>query len=245
MIAERKREEETLASARTETANAEQALTQAQEAAREATRRARSEADDARAQADAEHAARERAEADAQSARQQAAEANKQVALAQPKITVVEPSPDTRKSDLRMGLLDQLNGVMAMLDTTRGLVATVPDSDFSGSELHPAVSGQLTRLAAIVMAQPGLRIDVEGNSDTSAGAELSSQRAEAIRRALIGRGFPESRVTARGLGDTHLFGPNASAAGRAANRRAEIVISGDLIGDLPLWDHPYSLVPHL
>ena len=65
-----------------------------------------------------------------------------------------------------MSLLDQLNGVAATLDTARGLVVTVPDSDFSGTELHPAVSVQLGRLAAIVVAHPGLRIEVEGNSDT-------------------------------------------------------------------------------
>jgi outer membrane protein OmpA-like peptidoglycan-associated protein len=249
-IAERKREEETLASARTETANAKQALTQAQETTREVQSQAdeaRVQADSARARADAEHDALARAEADAQTARRQAADAqaNEQVALAQPKITVIEPRPDTRKSDLRMALLDQLNGVTAMLDTARGLVATVPDSDFTGPELHAAVSGRLARIAAIVMAHPGLRMEVEGNSDTGAGEEMSSERAEAVRRALIAQGFPASSVTARGLGDTHLFGPNTSTAGRAANRRVEIVISGDPIGNLPLWDHPYTLAPTL
>jgi len=156
-IAERKREEESLAAARNEAANAKQALTQAQEA----TRQVQSQADEARARADAEHAALARADADAANARRQAAqaEANQEAALVQPKITVVEPAPDTRKSDLRMALLDQLNGVTAMLDTTRGLVATVPDSDFTGTELRIAVSGRLARIAAIVMAHPGLRID--------------------------------------------------------------------------------------
>jgi outer membrane protein OmpA-like peptidoglycan-associated protein len=244
MIAERKREEESLATARAEAANAKQAVAQAQEVVRETNQRARAEVDEAQA-------ARERAEADAESARKQAALANEhaavaseQAALAQPKITVVAPAPpDTRKSDLRMELLDHLNGVTAMLDTARGLVATVPDSDFSGTELHPGVSSQLARLAAIVMAHPGLRIEVDGNSDTSAGEEMSSQRAEAVRRALVAHGFADNKITARGLGDTHLFGANTSAAGRAANRRVEIVISGDAIGDLPLWDRPYTLAP--
>lgn len=249
-IAERKHEEESLASARTDAAsartdaaNAKQALTQAQET----TQQIQAQADQARADADAEHAARERAEADARTARTQAvqAEADEQVAAAQPKVTVIQPRPDTRKSDLRMSLLDQLNGVTGMLDTARGLVATVPDSDFTGSEPHPAVSARLMRIATIVMAHPGLRIDVEGNSDTPAGQEMSSERADAVRRALIAQGLAASSVTARGLGDSHLFGPNMSAAGRAANRRVEIVISGDPIGDLPLWDRPYTLAPTL
>jgi flagellar motor protein MotB len=248
-IAERRREEEALASAHAEAANAKEALTQAQQStqrARSEAQDARAQAEDARARADAAEAARERAEGDAKSARKEAAaaEASEQAALVQPKVTVVEQhSTDTGKSELRMKLLDQLNGVTAMLDTARGLVATVHDSDFSGTELHPAVSGELARLAAIVMAHPGLRVEVEGNSDTGAGEEMSSQRANAVRHALIAQGLPESRVTARGLGDTHQFGPNTSATGRAANRRVEIVISGDPIGDLPLWDHPYTLVP--
>ena len=154
---------------------------------------------------------------------------------------MVRPGPDTRKSELRMGLLEQLNGVLSIRDAARGLMATVPDSAFDGAELHPAVSGQLARFAAIVQAHPGLRVTVEGNSDTSSGEAMSSQRAEAVRRALIAQGVSDGSIIARGLGDTHPFGPNASPAGREANRRVEIVISGDPIGDMPFWDHPYAV----
>jgi flagellar motor protein MotB len=146
-----------------------------------------------------------------------------------------------QQPELRMALLEQLNAVIPVRDTTRGLVATVPDSAFDGSELHAVVSGQLSRLTAIMQAHPGLRADVEGNADTSAGQEMSSRRAEAVRRTLIAEGLPDGSITARGLGDTRLFGPNSTAEGRAANRRVEIVISGDPIGDLPLWDHTHAL----
>jgi flagellar motor protein MotB len=142
-----------------------------------------------------------------------------------------------------MRLIEQLNGVISIRDTARGLVATVPDSAFSGSELHPGVSNQLAQIAAIVQAHPGLRIGVEGNSDSSGGEAMSSLRAEAVRHALIARGMPENSVSAHGLGDSHPFGPNSSAAGREANRRVEVVISGDPIGDLPFWNRPYTLAP--
>jgi outer membrane protein OmpA-like peptidoglycan-associated protein len=241
MIAERRREEETVATARTEVADAQQAQVRAEAQ----TQRARSEADAAEIRADAERAARERAEADAEAARERAAQAdeNAHAALIQPQITVVRQQPDTRKSQLRMGLLEQLNGVVYMRDTARGLVATLPDSAFAGSELHAPVSDRLARLAAVVEAHPGLRIDVEGNSDTSAGEAMSARRAEAVRRTLIDQGFPAGSVTAHGLGDARPFGPNSSAEGREANRRVEIVISGDPIGDLPFWNHPYTLTP--
>ena len=142
-----------------------------------------------------------------------------------------------------MGLLEQLNGVISIRDTSRGLVATVADSAFSGSELHAIISGRLAQLAEIVQAHPGLRIEVEGNTDSASTEALASQRAEAVRRALIAEGLPAGSVTARGLGDSRPIGPNSSAAGREANRRVEIVISGDPIGDLPFWDHPYTLSP--
>jgi flagellar motor protein MotB len=242
MIAERRRDEETVSTARNEAAAAQTARAQAEDDAQ----RARSEAEAAQIRADAEHAARERAEADAAAARERAAQAEtlpRAAAVVQPQVTVVLPQRDTRKSELRMGMLEQLNGVVSVRDTSRGLVATVPDSAFRGSDLNAAVAGQLARLAAVVQAHPGLRIDVEGNSDSSATEAQSSQRADAVRRVLIAQGLSAGIVTARGLGDAHLFGPNSSPAGREANRRVEIVISGDPIGDLPFWDRPYTLAP--
>ena len=241
MIAERRREEETVAGARTEAAEARQARVRAEEEAQ----RAQAVAGAAQIRADAEHAERERAEADAQAARERAeqAEASVRTELVQPQVTVVRHVPETQKSETRMRLIEQLNGVVSIRDTARGLIATVPDSDFSGSELHAGLSNQLAQFAAIVQAHPGLRIVVEGNSDTAAGEGQSSLRAEAVRRALIAHGLSETSVSAHGLGDTRPFGPNLSAAGREANRRVEIVISGDPIGDLPFWNHPYTLTP--
>ena len=89
-------------------------------------------------------------------------------------------------------------------------------------------------IAAIVQAHPGLRIDVEGNTDSAATEGLSSQRAEAVRRALLAQGLAADRVAARGLGDARPIGPNSSAAGREANRRVEVIISGESdFGDMP------------
>jgi flagellar motor protein MotB len=241
MIAERRREEETAARAQTQVSEARRAQAEAEERAQSA----QSQAEAAQGQAEAEHAAREHAEADAAAARERAeqAEARPRTVFVQPEITVERPRVDTRKSDLRMGLLEQLNGVISIRDTSRGLVATVADSAFSGSELHAIISGRLAQLAEIVQAHPGLRIEVEGNTDSASTEALASQRAEAVRRALIAEGLPAGSVTARGLGDSRPIGPNSSAAGREANRRVEIVISGDPIGDLPFWDHPYTLSP--
>ncbi len=183
----------------------------------------------------AEHASAQHVESDAEVARERfpQGEPDAQTSRVQPRTTVELPRLDTKQSELRMGLLEQLSGVISLRDTPRGLVATVPDSAFDGSELHAAVSSQLARLVAIMQAHPGLRAEVEGNADNNAGEELSPRRAEAVRRVLIAQGLPEGSVTAHGLGDTRLSGPNSPVERREANRRVEIVISGDLIGDLP------------
>ncbi|HEX4273908.1 MAG TPA: OmpA family protein [Bryobacteraceae bacterium] len=251
MIAQRKQEEETVASARVAAADAEKSRARAEDE----VQRARAEAEDARSRADAEHAAREQAEADAAAARAAQAEQAARNAPAaappppkQPAASVEvarleRPHVDSRKTDLRMNLLDNLNGVLSARDTARGLVATIPDSDFSGSQLQAGISTQLARVASVVAAHPGLRIDVEGNTDSEATDALASERADAVRGALISQGMPANIVTARGLGTTRLTGPNSTLAGREANRRVEVVISGAPIGDLAFWDRPYALAP--
>jgi outer membrane protein OmpA-like peptidoglycan-associated protein len=82
---------------------------------------------------------------------------------------------------------------------------------------------------------------VEGNCDSAAGEALALQRAQNVRGILLMRGVPAGRVSALGKGDSRPVASNATASGREQNRRVEVVISGDPIGDLPVWDHTYSL----
>jgi outer membrane protein OmpA-like peptidoglycan-associated protein len=237
MIAQRRHEDEAVAKAQAETTEAQQALARAQQE----TQQARADAATAQNRA-------ERAEADALAARASGAASAPPPPppppvshSPSPEVRALQPKADTRKTEMRMGLLEQLNGVIAMRDTGRGLVATVPDSAFTGPELHPNVSAQLGRLALVVQSHPGLKIEVEGNTDSGGGEGVAQQRAEAIRATLTSQGFPAAGITARGMGDTHPLGSNANAAGREANRRVEIVISGDPIGDHAFWDKPYAI----
>lgn len=235
-IAEKRRQEEQVATLQAEAARAQLGQTQAQGE----TQRLRTDADSARAEAAAERAARQRAEADAASARQQA-EPTVIVAPAPPPPATAQLQADTQK-ELRRRLLEQLNGVLATRDTPRGLVATVLDSSFSGSELRGPVSSGIGRVAAILEPYPELRVAVEGYSDSVTTESQASKRAEAVRQGLVGHGLPASRSVSRGLGDSRLLVSNSSATGREQNRRVEIVISGEPIGSLPFWDRAYSLV---
>lgn len=82
----------------------------------------------------------------------------------------------------------------------------------------------LDRLAREVKSCPG-SIRIEGYTDTVGrgrlNQRLSAERAAAVRAALIARGIPASRLSARGYGARHAIADNATEAGRARNRRIE------------------------
>lgn len=242
LISVRRQQEDQIANAHSQVAAARQAQAQAEQDAQ----RSRADAQAAQAQADAERAARQQAEADAAAARTAA-----QRAAASPpqstRVVVISPpvalsdNQDTARSEFRMRLLEQMNGPLETRDTPRGLVAVVPNSGFMGGDLRSPARDQVSRIAAIVIANPGLRVEVEGHSDSENDAPLAGRRAEAVREALIARGISPNSVTSRGLGNTRPLMSNATAAGRDANERVEIVISGDPIGNLPFWDQKYPL----
>src|SRR5207249_2929520 len=103
------------------------------------------------------------------------------------------PDPAARqKVELRMRLLEQMNGVIPARDTPRGLVATISDNSFNGTILRETAAVQIARLAAIVAAHPGLRVEVEGHTDSAATEAMASRRAAEVRGILTGRGLPSS-----------------------------------------------------
>jgi flagellar motor protein MotB len=244
VIAERRSREKELADARSAAASAEQAKLEAQaeaQRARAEASEARAATDTARTRAEAERTEQQQAEATAEAA--QAAQAVPQSAN-----RIVDNSASQRRADagrqshVRMQLLENLNGAFSARDTPRGLVVTIPDDAFSGSTLRSRNAASLARVAALVSAEPGLRVTVEGNSDSASSEAVSTSRASEVRDALLKAGVAPAAVQARGLGASRLLTSNATESGRIANRRVEIVISGSPIGDSPFWSPPYSLM---
>ncbi len=94
--------------------------------------------------------------------------------------------------------------------------------------LKPDAIDQLSRLGDILAKYPKDRIRVEGYADSTGSSshneELSQRRADEVRRVLLGRGVKDGQVTALGMGATHPVASNATAAGRATNRRVELHI---------------------
>lgn len=84
----------------------------------------------------------------------------------------------------------------------------------------------LQQIAALLTANPGWKVAVEGHTDTIGGdaynLDLSQRRAAAVRDALATRGIDAKRLTVAGHGATRPVGDNATLEGRAANRRVEL-----------------------
>ncbi len=140
------------------------------------------------------------------------------------------------KVELRSSLLAQFNAVLQTRDTARGLVVNMSDVLFDTGKysLRPLAREKLARLAGIVSGHPGLRLAVEGYTDSVGGdaynQQLSEKRSNGVRDYLTQQGMAGSSVTAKGFGKTEPVATNDTAEGRQQNRRVEIVISGEVIG---------------
>jgi outer membrane protein OmpA-like peptidoglycan-associated protein len=240
IIAERHQEEEAVVAARRDTVAAEQAKLQAQVTAEKERQRA----DTAQAQAQAEHEARERAELEAKMARDRADQTPTAVivqTVPAQSLQTAAPAPDNSAKELRVQLLQRMDTAMLTRDTPRGLDATLNDNDFAGGQLKPAAASGVAQLAATLMNHPGLRITVEGDTDSADGSGLASQRAATVAAALVRAGVPAQQVSSVSAGNSRLVVSNATERGRIENRRVEILVSGDAIGTVPTWDQTYPL----
>jgi outer membrane protein OmpA-like peptidoglycan-associated protein len=143
---------------------------------------------------------------------------------------------ETEKVELRAQLMTQFNAILQTRDTARGLIVNMSDVLFDTAKfsLRPLAREKLAKVAGIVSGHPGLRLDVEGHTDSVGGDEynqrLSEQRGNAVRDYLTQEGMAAGAVTAKGLGKSDPVASNDTASGRQQNRRVEIVISGEVIG---------------
>jgi len=143
---------------------------------------------------------------------------------------------EKEKSELRVQLLAQFNAVLQTRDTARGLIVNMSDVLFDTGKfsLRPLAREKLAKVAGIVSGHPGLRLDVEGYTDSVGGDDynqkLSEDRGEAVRSYLTAQGMAGGSVTSKGFGKNQPVASNDTAQGRQQNRRVELVISGEVIG---------------
>ncbi len=257
-IAVKKMDDVRLANERQDSADA-QARTQQQ--ADDATRQQRlaesnaanAQAANAQAQSDAANARNDAADAQAATAKAQSDMANNQASsaaalsaaqadadqsrLAAQQANLSAQQAETDKATLRAKLSEQLNSILQTRDSARGLIVSMSDVLFDTGEysLKPGAREKLAKVAGILLAYPGLNIEVGGYTDNVGGdamnQTLSENRANSVRDYLVQEGVASGSVSSKGFGNTLPVASNDNSAGRQQNRRVELLVSGDAIGN--------------
>ncbi|WP_293958532.1 OmpA family protein [uncultured Fusobacterium sp.] len=114
------------------------------------------------------------------------------------------------------------------------LVLSMPELvlfDFNKYEVKNKVKGSLNTLAKALEENPDIRIKIDGYTDfigsEGYNLDLSVKRAKSIKNYLVDRGVKSSNISIEGYGKQNPIANNATAAGRAKNRRVEFIISRD------------------
>jgi outer membrane protein OmpA-like peptidoglycan-associated protein len=240
LITLKRAQEEDLAQERQSAADREAAAKS--EAAAEAQRRQQAEQAKIQADAAAAHAVQQQAKLEAARA---AAEAERQAAmseaekarLATEEANRLRGQAEQEKAALKEQLRQQLTLVLETRSTARGLIVNMSDVLFDTGKytLLPGAREKLAKIAGILLAHPTLRLEVEGHTDSVGGDEynqrLSEQRAGSVRDYLVQQSIPADHVTAKGFGKIQPVASNDTPAGRQRNRRVELVVSGEEIGN--------------
>jgi outer membrane protein OmpA-like peptidoglycan-associated protein len=208
--------------------------------------RAQAESEISRAQADAARAQSDSDKAKSDMANSQAASANAlsaaqadadQSRLAAQRAQLSSQQAEADKAAMRTRLSEQLNKILQTRDSARGLIVSMSDVLFDTGRysLKPGAREKLAKVAGILLAYPGLNIEVGGYTDNVGGdgmnQTLSENRAGSVRDYLVQQGVATNSVSARGFGNTLPVASNGSSAGRQQNRRVELLVSGEAIGN--------------
>jgi outer membrane protein OmpA-like peptidoglycan-associated protein len=206
------------------------------EAERTAAEQAKLEAQQAAAEAAKERAAADEARAEALKQQQLLAAQAEQAKLAAQEAERARQQAEADRAAIRERLKQQLSQVLETQETARGLIVNISDVlfDFNKYTLKPEAREKMAKVSGILLAYPGLKIQLEGHTD-SVGSDdynqkLSEQRADTVRGYLIDQGVPTDSLTAIGLGKAGPVASNDTAAGRQKNRRVDMVVTGAPIG---------------
>jgi outer membrane protein OmpA-like peptidoglycan-associated protein len=244
---ERRRTEEELARRETEARERERLRSESE--ARLQAERAKAEQEvAARTQVERDRAAAEieKMKTDLEATRTAAEEAQKAAELERQRLEEQRKAEEVRAAELAKARAGQQQAEEALKTTlsqlgqvreeARGLIVTLPGSiyfDVNKSEVKPAMRERLAEIAKALATVGNRRVLVEGHTDSTGADEynlkLSRLRAESVRSILIAGGVSADRIESQGYGKTRPVASNATASGKAQNRRVEIVIQGAVI----------------
>lgn len=208
-IEKRKAEEEAEKARRTATEEAERAA------------RMKEEAERARLAAAAEAERAAKAKEEAERARLAAAAEAERAARAQ-----AEAERARAEADQLMKALSDLKAKQ----TERGIVLTIGDVlfAFGKADLSPKTDRSVRTLADFLKKYPNRNVLIEGHTDSIGSDDynlgLSRLRAESVKTKLVADGIDSARITTVGYGKKYPAFSNDTEAGRAQNRRVEVII---------------------
>jgi outer membrane protein OmpA-like peptidoglycan-associated protein len=230
-------------------AQADDAMRQRDQAQSEAAlaqaAKTKAESDAANARADAANAETATAQARTDMANSEASSANaisaaqadaEQSRLAAQQAQASAQQAETDKAAMRTRLSEQLNSILQTRDSARGLIVSMSDVLFDTGKysLKPGAREKLAKVAGILLAYPGLDIQVGGYTDNVGGDDmnqtLSENRAGSVRDYLVQEGVATNSVSSRGYGNSLPVASNDNSSGRQQNRRVELLVSGEAIG---------------
>lgn len=116
----------------------------------------------------------------------------------------------------------------AAIPMTKGQTLVLEGVNFetNSAKLKPESSQVLDRVAESLKANPGVRVEVAGYTDSAGkqayNVDLSKRRAASVRSYLVSKGIAASRLETKGYGPAHPVADNTTAEGRARNRRVEL-----------------------
>jgi outer membrane protein OmpA-like peptidoglycan-associated protein len=207
----------------------------------------------AQAQSDAANARNDTADAQAATAKAQSDMADSQASSANA-LSAAQADADQSRADkltaqqaaqlaeadkaaMRTRLSEQLNSILQTRDSARGLIVSMSDVLFDTGKysLKPGAREKLAKVAGILLAYPSLNIEVGGYTDNVGGdamnQTLSENRARSVRDYLVQQGVSRNSVSSRGFGNSLPVSSNDNSAGRQQNRRVELLVSGEAIGN--------------
>jgi len=136
----------------------------------------------------------------------------------------------TQQAQKRIQELEQALGQYKAEETSRGTILVINDLLFNsgGATLQPQSQRRLEPLLQYLQGNPRREIIIEGHTDSLGNPEvnkkLSLQRADTVMEYLVSRGVDPRRIETRGFGEEIPVASNTTNAGRAQNRRVEVVI---------------------
>ena len=189
---------------------------------------------------------------DQKTVRRQALIAQQRIALARETAELRSAQDEVRRASSELQMLLEEAGYEAMgaeeyaqrltnfsvQKSSRGLVLRFKNLEFDSEKasLKSSAERPINELADYLDAYQERRVLIEGHTDNTGAASfnknLSQQRANTVREALISRGVDSLRVKAVGLGEQYPIANNDTDTGRAYNRRVEVIVSNKS-GEIP------------